>query len=432
MIEDLFVSAPEDPFVPGPWDLGAVGFADDPPEEVLQRASKYLLSRGYHEVRIEDDIAYERGTEGGSLHGPRVRSALVRVAVEAVQPGVYEVFFSIRLHDHLVSVAERAYHRAERDGVVRAIERRTPIAPEWLDRVEVEADSETRAAAAEITTLHFALASLVVFAVFAVLGLGQPVFGFFLVALCGRGAYAVVAGYRRNRQERQDVIAAAESPPRDPLPVLAESISAVGYWRSWSVDTKGRFDVFFSHTQLWNPRGASGHRPPGPLGLRFVNPSFVGFLTDSSQGPGPISPAWPEDLAAARCPGQALLWPGMVFNSRAALARQLESCTVRPLIGATPPPPAEEEAVLVFRAGPLGLAVVAEKMSIHTTLGEITPQGVDVLRNRWVHHWFNYWVNRLGRDDTTFDPVCELEIPLHPDLNEPGTLRTVLAGPPGW
>ncbi len=431
MIEDLLVDPEPGPFDSERWDLSGVAFSDDPLAVVHERVSMYLLARGYRDVSEPGVRRWHRGA-AGLVEGPRgVCEICEDVMVEAIRPGVYRVDMAFVMPDSLASGPEREFRRAELAALEAVVEGRPAHVVPGL-----ETAADAILAKRDNMTPQVVLA-VGVFVVIGALSLAMNNGTMMLFPV----AWLILRGILHARSEAKAQTEADDycldraprSADRDRR-VVERAISAIGYWRAWSNDVAGRFDVYFSHAQVWSPRRADGYRPPGPLGLRFHEPRFVAFTTLKGDDALPL-PArfenWPQALATGKLPGLAMSEDGVRFDSRPAVEKAILGAHWMSLVGEALPPRQPGECSLVLRAGPYGLVVVAARMSLHTVVGEVTKQGAATLHERWFHDWLEYWGARVRDEAVEYDVMCDLYVPLHPDLQEPGIMALALLGPPG-
>lgn len=200
----------------------------------------------------------------------------------------------------------------------------------------------------------------------------------------------------------------------DHLAALESAISDVGVWTWWTADLPTGFQVEFNDTQLWSPPSGEGRPPSSQIALRFRKPRLVYFLTLA----GGLPKDWPDRLARDE------LKPFSVDHeeftvTRPDLCGQLlaRAEAVRPLVGEPGSSllPSAGEAFLAFEAGPVGLLVAAESLSVFNHHGELSAEAVLESNRRWWAYWQEYWRRRDTLDPLPRDYACEVTIPAAPD-----------------
>lgn len=199
----------------------------------------------------------------------------------------------------------------------------------------------------------------------------------------------------------------------DYLDILARAISDVGYWRWWEAHLPHGFQVEFGGAQLWNPPQREGLPPSGIVALRFTDPVAVGFLTHK-RAPDDFPPDWPELLHNDSIEPLSLDYDRFGFNDSELIDEILsEAKDVQMRFG---PGVGSRELVdakisLAFWAGPAGLIVAAQGLTVLSFQGEIKPEEIERKYEQWWEYWKEYW--RLRDTDRALpkDYACEVTIP---------------------
>jgi len=197
------------------------------------------------------------------------------------------------------------------------------------------------------------------------------------------------------------------------LAILEEAISDVGLWSWWTANLPALLQVEFSGTLLWNPPLREGGPPSSQIALRFLEPSFVGFLTRQYRE-SDVPPDWPERLQNDQMKPLNLSPEDFTLSAVAQLEEMVSAANrVDALVGdvaslKTIPPDA---AILGFWAGPTGLAVVAKSMGIFSHAGEMSLEEVVAANRKWWAYWREYWRRKDTDDPMPQDYACEVTIP---------------------
>lgn len=197
------------------------------------------------------------------------------------------------------------------------------------------------------------------------------------------------------------------------LAFLEEAISDVGLWSWWTADLPEMIQIEFNGTLLWNPPLKESGPPNGQIALRFLNPSFVGFLTRHNQN-GSIPQDWPQRMRNDQMKSFNLAPDDFTLSDADRLLIMASNASrVETLVGdatdlATVP---SDAGLLGFWSGPVGLIVVAQKMQIHGYNGQISLEEAEAANRKWWDYWKEYW----QRKDTNYpmpqDYACEVTIP---------------------
>jgi hypothetical protein len=199
----------------------------------------------------------------------------------------------------------------------------------------------------------------------------------------------------------------------DGVAILEEAISDVGLWSWWTANLPTIIQVEFSGTLLWNPSLREGGPPSGQIALRFLKPSFVGFLTRQYHSKE-VPSDWPERLQNDQMESLTLSPEAFTLSAVAQLEGIISGASrVDALVGdvgslQTIPPDA---AILGFWAGPIGLAVVAKSMGIFSHTGELSLEDVVAANQKWWEYWREYWQRKDTDDPMPEDYACEVTIP---------------------
>jgi hypothetical protein len=194
------------------------------------------------------------------------------------------------------------------------------------------------------------------------------------------------------------------------LSILESAIADVGYWRWWTEKLPTAFQVEFGGVQLWNPPTEANGPPSGVVALRFGQPTVIAFLT-ASETTAP--PDWRIALHEDRIEPFSVSHDALTLQSEELLAEVLAGSTAEYILGS------ELELVrntapvmLAFRAGPVGLVVRAQDLTVITSSGDLTPEQIQQSSDRWWSYWREYWDHRETDSPMPKDYACEVTIPL--------------------
>lgn len=194
------------------------------------------------------------------------------------------------------------------------------------------------------------------------------------------------------------------------LELLESAISDVGYWRWWSAKLPATFQVEFGGAQLWAPPTKPDGPPSGVVALRFTDPSVVAFLQEP--GAKKLPRDWRQALHEDRIEHFPVTRDDFTLRSEEAYGQLLKACRTEYLAGGPGTAPVEgEQALLAFRAGPVGLAVRAKKMSVMTHSGELSAEQISESSQAWWKYWREYWRRKDSDSPMPKDYACEVTIP---------------------
>jgi hypothetical protein len=198
------------------------------------------------------------------------------------------------------------------------------------------------------------------------------------------------------------------------LQTLASALSDIGHFRWWDERFPDVVQLEFGGVQLWMPSSAPDRPPRAMLALSFIRPRSVSFLTRGDELP----PDWFTQLRADQMEP-----PGMSFEqitlTDASHAAELLSLATR-IDTVFGPAPGEVDwqaaaAMMVFWAGPAGVAIAAERMDLLTHDGPVDLARIPELHDQWWRYWRDYWDRRATADALPHDWMCEVTIPLAPE-----------------
>ena len=202
----------------------------------------------------------------------------------------------------------------------------------------------------------------------------------------------------------------------DPLAILAQAISDVGYWRWWAAELPHVFQVEFGGVQLWCPPPAKGEPPCGIVALRFAEPISVVFLA--------LSDGLPDDWIQQLHDDE--LEPFDVSNDRFAFNNdELASGLLQGAIKVTQLHGAaadterfrEAELKLCFAAESAGLIVAGNTMDLCTSQGPVQIEQAEEMSAKWWAYWKEYWKLRRTDKPLPRDYACEVTIPIKGDID---------------
>jgi hypothetical protein len=228
----------------------------------------------------------------------------------------------------------------------------------------------------------------------------------------------------------------------DPLDVLENAISDVGYWRRWTAHPPDWVQLEFGGVQLaMTEIGPSLPRPVEALGLRFHRPLCVLFPVHQieweqiasgrgdiqpdlsagcnaalQRGPSPpeeLAVDWPQRLQLERSGPLGISHDMFTFQDvQVATAIMAEATAVHALIGTWPTPEtwANGPARLAFWAGAAGALIAAEEMEILVNTAPVFLDDVERMHRAWFDYWKHYWKRRGRTDALPTDWTCEVTI----------------------
>lgn len=194
------------------------------------------------------------------------------------------------------------------------------------------------------------------------------------------------------------------------LTTLENSISDVGFWRWWAEKLPTAFQVEFGGVQLWNPPAEKDGPPSGVVALRFGQPTVIAFLT-SNEAALPID--WRIALHEDRIEPFSVSHDALTLQSEELLVETIVGCTSEYILGSEPDLVRSTAPVkLAFRAGPVGLVVRAQDLTVIASSGNLTPEQIQRSSEKWWSYWREYWDRKETDSPMAKDYACEVTIPL--------------------
>jgi hypothetical protein len=196
------------------------------------------------------------------------------------------------------------------------------------------------------------------------------------------------------------------------LAILAEAVSDISVWSWWTEGFPDFFQVEFAGTQLWSPPLHAGEPPSGVIALRFERPKSVSFVT-SLEYLESWGPDWPKMLHDDKLDAMGLRQQ-LTFTDEAFLAQMIEdSGRIDTAFGFAPTCPEfmRMPHKLGFWAGPIGMMIGSDAMKILNHHGDIPPDQVGAMYQKWWEYWKEYWRLKDTKDALPRDFACEITIP---------------------
>ena len=198
------------------------------------------------------------------------------------------------------------------------------------------------------------------------------------------------------------------------LAILEDAIADVGYWRWWAEGLPTVFQVEFGGVQLWNPPTEQNGPPSGVVALRFGNPTAVAFLTSLD---AELQLDWRTALHEDRIEPFSVSHDALTFQSEELLRELLAGCKSEYIVGTEADLLVGDAPVkLAFRAGPVGLAVRANELTVISSSGEMSPEQIQQSSEAWWSYWREYWNRRETDDPLPKEFACEVTIPIDADI----------------
>lgn len=198
------------------------------------------------------------------------------------------------------------------------------------------------------------------------------------------------------------------------LEVTETAISEVGYWRWWTQNTSGAFQVEFGGVLLYNKPAKNNVPPSSLLALRFEDTRCIATLRRYTGLEG-IPDDWFDLLAKDEMQSPTVICEEFTLTNTENLKRIFEQSeethyivgqetdlmSIKPV-----------DAFLGFWAGDIGLVIVAKEMSPVTADGDLTPQQILEKYEQWWVYWREYWKRKSSGNPMPKDYACEVTIPL--------------------
>ena len=198
----------------------------------------------------------------------------------------------------------------------------------------------------------------------------------------------------------------------DPLALLADAISDVGYWSWWTHELPEVFQVEFGGTQLYFPPPSADKPPQTQIALQFQQPTSISFL---SRGVSTEDFTWVQQLHDDQLESPGCSYGEFSFGDEAALSGLLHAATqVNTIVGDAPTTEAflRQPYRLVFWCGDYGLAIAAPALRLVTHSGSVALDQVADVNRQWWDYWQRYWAHRDTAEPLPHDYACEVTIPL--------------------
>jgi hypothetical protein len=194
------------------------------------------------------------------------------------------------------------------------------------------------------------------------------------------------------------------------LSILENAIADVGYWRWWAEKLPTAFQVEFGGVQLWNPPTEEDGSPCGVVAIRFGQPTAVAFLTSLE---AELPQDWKTALHEDRIDPFDVGHDQLTLQSETLFHEVIAGCKYEYIIGTESDLLADTAPVkLAFRAGPVGLAVRANDLTVISSSGEMSPEQIQQAAEKWWAYWREYWNRRESDAPLPKDYACEVTIPL--------------------
>ena len=198
------------------------------------------------------------------------------------------------------------------------------------------------------------------------------------------------------------------------LEVLETAISDVGYWRWWTKDASGTFQVEFGGVLLYNKPTASNMPPSSLLALCFTDTRCVAALRRHTGLPEAPND-WFDRLGKDKMDPPTLTHGEFTLTSAQELRRIVAQSEEKQFVlgsEADLESVQERDAFLAFWAGDVGLLIIAREMSSFTSHEELNPELILRKSDQWWEYWREYWKRRDSIAAMPKDYACEVTIPL--------------------
>jgi len=197
----------------------------------------------------------------------------------------------------------------------------------------------------------------------------------------------------------------------NPLDLLANAISDVGYWRWWTEQLPDLFQIEFGGVQLYFPPSEPGQTPSSIIAIGFEDVNSVCFMIKEDIKDF----EWVKLLQQDKMDPITCTYDQFFFNNKSesksliALASQIN---VR--YGGTLDMEdfCEQPYQLVFWCADYGLAIASRSVKVFSASGEVSLENVSDLNGNWWKYWNEYWEKKDTPQALPKDYACEVTIPV--------------------
>jgi len=200
------------------------------------------------------------------------------------------------------------------------------------------------------------------------------------------------------------------SKERTSLDILEYAISDAGLWTWWTEEFPDVIQLEFNRTMLYFEPKSPDRSPSNQIAIQFRSPKSVTVLKKQNCS---LSNNWLEDFHADKLEPFGIDYENFSFSSKEITAIVQQADVTDTIFGAK----LNDEEILksnvslAFWAGEIGIVIIADSMKILTHDGEIKPDQITELHNKWWEYWKQYW-DVINTDKAMpYDPICEITIP---------------------
>jgi len=194
---------------------------------------------------------------------------------------------------------------------------------------------------------------------------------------------------------------------------LPETASS-SHWSGWASELPDAFEIEFSGVRLWVPPLEKGQPPSGQIALRFCSPSCVVFLVRDHPARFRLSDEWHHEFQAGDI-GTFLVDDEGFTLTRPRRANVIRDSAISEVIYhgllRNVPDGSAHGSFCALGAGPVGLHVIAESVTIWCHRGEVELWKMRSMADKWWEYWRRYWERRSTDHPLPKDRVCENTIP---------------------
>jgi hypothetical protein len=197
----------------------------------------------------------------------------------------------------------------------------------------------------------------------------------------------------------------------DPLGILADVISDVGYWTWWASGLPDTFQIEFGGTQLLFGPPASQGPPPTKIAIQFRKPAYVFFISRAREDD---NLEWADLLHADELEAPNCSHGEFSFGKNESTQSILEEVrSAKSLLGndKTVSEILNQPHCLAFWCGDMGMAIGAEELRLLNHSGWIDLADIPDFNSKWWSYWRTYWNKRGTTEAFPKDYACEVTIP---------------------
>ena len=197
------------------------------------------------------------------------------------------------------------------------------------------------------------------------------------------------------------------------LELLEDVISDVGYWNWWTADFPNHIMLEFGGTQIWSSPQGPGLPPSGKIGITFLQPYSVSFITRNWLD-REIPENWIELLHNDQLELPEIEKGNFTFTDLNLIERiHKDAFKCETVFGSQPNSDLfnKSEFKFAFWAFSFGCIITSQSLNIVSHDGELSLDDIHQRNLKWWEYWEEYWAKRDSNSPLPKDYACEVTIP---------------------